>query len=97
MELLSRTRGLLFFHDYHSNLWHYVSHMSNRVSSSQVCTRSPTVTDSLTHHLTSVFIGPLLYHFADMKDEQSIELSYDEVREVMVKVGFEFIVSIFRS
>jgi len=32
-----------------------------------------------------------------MKDEQSIELSYDEVREVIVKVGFEFIVSIFRS
>jgi len=58
------------------------------------------VTESLhpkSDHLTSVFIGPLLYHFADMKDEQSIELSYDEVREVIVKVGFEFIVSIFRS
>jgi len=33
--------------------------------------------------------GPLLYHYADMPNEMSIELAYDDVRNVIEKVGFE--------
>ena len=32
--------------------------------------------------------GPLLYHFADLLNEQSIELTYEELKEVIKKVGF---------
>eukprot|EP00754_Rhynchopus_humris_P042016 Rhum_TRINITY_DN25584_c0_g1::Rhum_TRINITY_DN25584_c0_g1_i1::g.182421::m.182421/K19787/CARNMT1; carnosine N-methyltransferase len=32
-------------------------------------------------------IGPLLYHFSD-SDEPSVDLSYDEVREMMIRYGF---------
>eukprot|EP00128_Syssomonas_multiformis_P000879 Colp12_sorted_trinity150504_noHs@22405 len=35
--------------------------------------------------------GPLLYHFADMPKEMSIELSYEEIREVAEKIGFQFV------
>lgn len=35
-----------------------------------------------------VNIGPLLYHYADMPDEMSIELTWEEVREVATKIGF---------
>lgn len=41
-----------------------------------------------------VNLGPLLYHFADMANEQSIEPSYDIVREIIVKMGFIIEVSI---
>jgi carnosine N-methyltransferase len=34
-------------------------------------------------------LGPLLYHFADM-DEQSLELSYDEIKHVVLSLGFTF-------
>lgn len=37
-----------------------------------------------------VNLGPLLYHFSDMPDEESIELSYEEVRKVIEQVGFQF-------
>lgn len=33
--------------------------------------------------------GPLLYHYADMHDECSIELSWEEIRYIMVNMGFE--------
>lgn len=36
-------------------------------------------------------IGPLLYHYAEMYEEISIELSWEEVRSIIVKVGFEII------
>lgn len=32
--------------------------------------------------------GPLLYHYADMGDELSIELSWEEFRAVVIKMGF---------
>lgn len=35
-------------------------------------------------------VGPLLYHFADMPDEDSIQLPYEEIKEVIKKIGFEF-------
>ena len=35
--------------------------------------------------------GPLLYHWAEMDGEFSIELSYDELREVILKMGFEIV------
>jgi hypothetical protein len=38
-------------------------------------------------------LGPLLYHFSDMANESSIELPYDKLREVIVKFGFEIVVS----
>lgn len=34
--------------------------------------------------------GPLLYHFADMPNEWSIEPSYEIVRELILKAGFKF-------
>jgi carnosine N-methyltransferase len=37
--------------------------------------------------------GPLLYHFSDAANEKSIELNYDQIREVMTRVGFKFLVS----
>ena len=37
--------------------------------------------------------GPLLYHFADTPNEQSIELSYDQLKHVIKAVGFKFLVS----
>ena len=33
-------------------------------------------------------IGPLLYHFSDTPEEMSIDLSYDELRNVITKYGF---------
>lgn len=35
-------------------------------------------------------IGPLLYHYADQGDAESIELSFDEVMAVAMKIGFQF-------
>jgi len=34
-------------------------------------------------------LGPLLYHFSDLANEDSIEPSYQVVREVIVGIGFE--------
>lgn len=33
-------------------------------------------------------LGPLLYHFADISNEDSIEPSYEEVRDIIHKIGF---------
>jgi hypothetical protein len=38
-------------------------------------------------------LGPLLYHFADMKNETSIEPSYDVLREIIIQCGFQMEVS----
>jgi carnosine N-methyltransferase len=38
---------------------------------------------------TWINLGPLLYHFAESYDLFSIELSYDEIRKVVVEMGFE--------
>uniref|UniRef100_S4RCY8 Carnosine N-methyltransferase n=1 Tax=Petromyzon marinus TaxID=7757 RepID=S4RCY8_PETMA len=35
-------------------------------------------------------MGPLLYHFENMVGESSLELSYDQIRQVIVQVGFVF-------
>ena len=40
------------------------------------------------------FVGPLLYHFSDMPNESSIELSYSEVKDVIRKYNFEIVVNI---
>ncbi len=37
---------------------------------------------------TWVNLGPLLYHFADMSSHSSIELPYEEIRNVIIKTGF---------
>ena len=34
-------------------------------------------------------IGPLLYHFHDVQNEVSIELSWEEVKKIILKFGFE--------
>jgi carnosine N-methyltransferase len=34
--------------------------------------------------------GPLLYHYTDVPGEISIELSWEEVRHVILEIGFEF-------
>lgn len=41
--------------------------------------------------------GPLLYHFADTPNEQSIELSYDQLKHVIKTLGFKFLVSRYSS
>lgn len=33
--------------------------------------------------------GPLLYHWAGQVNELSIELSYEEVRKILLDIGFE--------
>lgn len=38
-------------------------------------------------------LGPLLYHYSKMGGEMSIELSYDQLKRVIQKVGFNFMVS----
>lgn len=45
------------------------------------------------HHILKpgglwINIGPLLYHYSDMKNQQSIEPSFEVVVEVIKKVGF---------
>lgn len=35
--------------------------------------------------------GPLLYHFCDVPDEFSIEPSYEDLREIIEKIGFKFL------
>lgn len=43
----------------------------------------------------SCWVGPLLYHFADMSDERSVELSYEAIRRLMLRdCGFELVVSV---
>jgi len=37
---------------------------------------------------TWINLGPLLYHYADMPDERSIEPPYDILVEVIKKLGF---------
>ena len=37
-----------------------------------------------------VNVGPLLYHFHDIQNEVSIELSWEEVRKIILKFGFDF-------
>uniref|UniRef100_A0A3Q3X4X4 Carnosine N-methyltransferase n=1 Tax=Mola mola TaxID=94237 RepID=A0A3Q3X4X4_MOLML len=34
-------------------------------------------------------LGPLLYHFENMANELSVELSYDDIRKAIVKFGFQ--------
>jgi carnosine N-methyltransferase len=34
-------------------------------------------------------LGPLLYHYSDMEEEVSIELSWEELKHVIEKMGFE--------
>ena len=36
--------------------------------------------------------GPLLYHYAEMENECSIELSWEEVKNVIINMGFEIVV-----
>lgn len=42
---------------------------------------------------TWINFGPLLYHFEGMKNELSIELNADDLRQVIQEMGFDFKVS----
>ena len=47
------------------------------------------------HDICFVFCeGPLLYHYSDVPGESSIEISYEDLRSVIKKVGFDIEVSI---
>ena len=35
-------------------------------------------------------IGPLLYHYSDLENECSIELSWEELKYIITNYGFEF-------
>ena len=39
-----------------------------------------------------VNLGPLLWHFADTRDEPSLELSWERLRELVLRAGFELLV-----
>lgn len=39
-------------------------------------------------------LGPLLYHFENMANELSVELSYEDIRAAMVNLGFHIEVSL---
>ena len=45
------------------------------------------------HLCMCIHSGPLLYHFTDMANQSSIELSYEEVRKIIVKFNFDIVVS----
>jgi len=36
-------------------------------------------------------MGPLLYHYAEMENECSIELSWEELKYIMLNMGFQII------
>ncbi|KAF7262058.1 hypothetical protein EG68_00708 [Paragonimus skrjabini miyazakii] len=38
-----------------------------------------------------VNLGPLLYHFSDLPGEDSLELSYEELRSAIQRIGFEIL------
>lgn len=38
-------------------------------------------------------LGPLLYHYSKIAGEISIELSYEQLKRVIEKVGFDYLVS----
>jgi hypothetical protein len=40
-------------------------------------------------------LGPLLYHFSDLPNEESIEPSYDAIRDVILGFGFQLEVTVF--
>lgn len=42
-----------------------------------------------------VNLGPLLYHFSDLPNEESIEPSYDSIRDVILGFGFQLEVIFF--
>ena len=48
-----------------------------------------TVANVLKHGGIWINLGPLLYHFSEMEDEISIELSYEEFRAAIVAFGFD--------
>jgi len=48
-----------------------------------------TIYEILTGGGVWINFGPLLYHYAEMETESSIELSWEEVRHIIIKVGFE--------
>lgn len=39
-----------------------------------------------------VNLGPLLWHFADSPDEPSLEISWERLRELVLRAGFEILV-----
>ena len=42
---------------------------------------------------TGMNAGPLLYHFADMPNEFSVEFTWEEIRKIAVDyIGFEIVV-----
>ena len=50
-----------------------------------------TIWNALDENGIWINFGPLLYHWAEIPGEYSIELSYDELREVIKSKGFEII------
>lgn len=53
-------------------------------------------TSSLQHPcsiLVSQLVGPLLFHFADMPREASLELPWEDIRMAVLKIGFVIEVS----
>lgn len=39
-------------------------------------------------------MGPLLYHFSNLSHEKSLELSYEQIKRIIEKIGFKYLVHI---
>jgi len=56
-----------------------------------VITYVETIYDTLKPGGIWVNQGPLLYHYEDMSGEPSLELSYEEIRHIILKTGFSMV------
>jgi carnosine N-methyltransferase len=41
--------------------------------------------------MSCYLLGPLLYHFSDMSNEHSVELSYEMIHRLILDYGFELV------
>lgn len=85
----------LTLHTMSSSTWRRYTTYSSQVDTGLTWVRCTLVTDQLSHYNIGLidFAGPLLYHFADMPGEFSIELSWEDIRRIAEQeIGFEILV-----
>ena len=64
-----------------------------KISNDSICLVCHKNKGNVLYSLFIFFTGPLLYHYSDIPNEVSIELSYEEVERVIKQIGFEIVVS----
>ena len=85
----------LTLHTMSSSTWRRYTTYSSQVDTGLTWVRRTLVTDQLSRYISLLdFAGPLLYHFADMPGEFSIELSWEDIRRIAEQeIGFEILVN----